>query len=621
MKGIEDKGNSSLSPETQGVDDEDGRDETSLTQVDSKRGDRRDRLSSHSLTVNMPVDVLDSVGVWSEAVVHKIDRHLERVYISYLFWNDTFDEWVNDSDYRIAPIHTYTYVEGGEFRVGQRIEAKDPYNKWLEARVIEVQDSQVKVHYFRYSPKFDEYIDKKSGRLRRYGIDKAIVKSRRKEGKLWKVPCVESIPGMPGSPRGELHTSSSGVKSGGVGSERVGGGSDFSPASKCDYRADSKSTSTCKSCSPTSSTSTSKHDANANASAHMHDHRRHIAEYSSEYYHYMTALAANNLSLVPVSGDGNCLFRSVAHQVYGDEELHTLVRAKCMDYMETDASFFSQFIEGGLDSFPFYLRAKRTLGIWGDDPEIQAICELYNRPAEIWAYDSQTGARKLRTFHETALGIVSYGNRNDGNIMQGGGVGGGGGGGGVIRLSYYGGGHYDSIVLGADHSKNILPTLPGVLEDENIKSLRRRRRDGDHSALVEAQRLSDMEATERSTLEQALWESRQRGILSWADEDIEACLLLSIQQMAESKGSDEVKGISNAGSVKDAGIYKEVYNASLAVSHFRCCYYFVIVLYVCDIFHFKHIYLPPSLPPSHLHEPTSLCIYVCIYVNIYRTPI
>lgn len=31
--------------------------------------------------------------------------------------------------------------------------------------------------------------------------------------------------------------------------------------------------------------------------------------------------------------DGNCLFRAVADQVYGDPEAHDLVRQMCMDYM------------------------------------------------------------------------------------------------------------------------------------------------------------------------------------------------------------------------------------------------------------------------------------------------
>jgi len=31
--------------------------------------------------------------------------------------------------------------------------------------------------------------------------------------------------------------------------------------------------------------------------------------------------------------DGSCLFRAVADQIYGDEEMHTSVRRHCMDYI------------------------------------------------------------------------------------------------------------------------------------------------------------------------------------------------------------------------------------------------------------------------------------------------
>ena len=88
--------------------------------------------------------------------------------------------------------------------------------------------------------------------------------------------------------------------------------------------------------------------------------------------------------------------------------------------MSSEAEFYSQFVVGGMEEFGRYLHAKRQEGCWGDDPEIQAICELYDRPAEIWAYDAVQGARKLRTFHEPiGIGSTSYS---------------------PMRLSFYGGG-------------------------------------------------------------------------------------------------------------------------------------------------------------------------------------
>lgn len=31
--------------------------------------------------------------------------------------------------------------------------------------------------------------------------------------------------------------------------------------------------------------------------------------------------------------DGACLFRAIADQVYGDQEMHSVVRTHCMDYI------------------------------------------------------------------------------------------------------------------------------------------------------------------------------------------------------------------------------------------------------------------------------------------------
>lgn len=150
------------------------------------------------------------------------------------------------------------------------------------------------------------------------------------------------------------------------------------------------------------------------------------------------------------------------------------------------------------------MEAKRVEGCWGDDPEIQAICELYNRPAEIWAYDSAQGAKKLRTFHEPA-GLQA---------RQ------------PMRLSFYGGGHYDSI---SDPrgipSGSLLLTAPGQYEDDSLKRMRlmnERSVAGYSSAMC----ASDTEETERLSLEAALRVSRND--IQSKDDDLERCLSASL---------------------------------------------------------------------------------------------
>ena len=134
--------------------------------------------------------------------------------------------------------------------------------------------------------------------------------------------------------------------------------------------------------------------------------------------------------------------------------------------------------------------------MWGDDPEVQALCEMYDRPAEIWAYDAQQGAKKLRTFHE-ASGLTASGAARA-----------------PMRLSYYGGGHYDSLVPVAGSAwvggrPPLLDEPPGVVEARALEMARQRRRAAAAGVAEEAKRRSDEEATEAEAVAAALRLSRQ----------------------------------------------------------------------------------------------------------------
>ena len=71
--------------------------------------------------------------------------------------------------------------------VGQRLCARDNRDQWLESRVIEVEQTRVKIHYYRWSSKYDEYIDKTSDRIKPYGYDKKIL-NKKEIVKKWRVP-------------------------------------------------------------------------------------------------------------------------------------------------------------------------------------------------------------------------------------------------------------------------------------------------------------------------------------------------------------------------------------------------------------------------------------------------
>lgn len=185
---------------------------------------------------------------------------------------------------------------------------------------------------------------------------------------------------------------------------------------------------------------------------------------------YLTTLHTKGYTLRPMGGDGNCLFRSFADQVYGNQDYHSVCRAAAAEYMTAESHFFVGFVVERPEGFTGYINDIRKDGTWGDDPEIQALCEIYNRPAEIWAYDPVQGAKTIRVFHSdatanTASGVPSLSSSTNpsSSVARP-----------PIRLSYFGGGHYDSL-QGKDWEQNFLKKPVGEQEQLMIQAAQSRR--------------------------------------------------------------------------------------------------------------------------------------------------
>ncbi|XP_010521639.1 PREDICTED: OTU domain-containing protein 5 [Tarenaya hassleriana] len=186
--------------------------------------------------------------------------------------------------------------------------------------------------------------------------------------------------------------------------------------------------------------------------------------------------------------DGNCLFRAVADQVYGDSEAYELIRQMCMDYMEQERDHFSQFITEG---FASYLKRKRRDKVYGNNVEIQALAEMYNRPIHIYSYSTEP----INIFH---------GNYNT-DLPP-------------IRLSYHHGNHYNSLVdprrltVGAGLG---FSSLTGRnVDKEQVKAAIKAQQDLqiDKVLLAEGKFYSDLELTERE-IERSVMEASRAEYL------------------------------------------------------------------------------------------------------------
>lgn len=115
-----------------------------------------------------------------------------------------------------------------------------------------------------------------------------------------------------------------------------------------------------------------------------------------------------------------------------------------MDYILNESEYFKDYIVGSdSQKVESYVARKRQNGIWGDDLEIQALSEIYNRPIEIYAYSKEP----MRTFHE------KFGSHEP------------------FRLSYHGSSHYNSIVpANWNYEKVYIKSAAGIVEDEAIQN-------------------------------------------------------------------------------------------------------------------------------------------------------
>lgn len=92
--------------------------------------------------------------------------------------------------------------------------------------------------------------------------------------------------------------------------------------------------------------------------------------------------------------------RAIADQVYGDPEMHDVVRKNAMDYIvrpsatlspdsathtvaqDKERTHFSQWVT---EDIATYIARKRQPSVFGNNIEIQACIEIYNRPCEVYS--------------------------------------------------------------------------------------------------------------------------------------------------------------------------------------------------------------------------------------------
>jgi hypothetical protein len=147
--------------------------------------------------------------------------------------------------------------------------------------------------------------------------------------------------------------------------------------------------------------------------------------------------------IIEMEADGNCLFRSISHQLYRDfGQRHDLVRQEICKYLEDNKEDFSIFLllheeEEDVMDFESYVNEMRKDGTWGGDVEIVCAARVYKRNVTIFS----------------ASGIYNISKGDDKTPS-----------GPDILLSYHDNSHYNSV---HDESKGFTPISNSGLNDQN----------------------------------------------------------------------------------------------------------------------------------------------------------
>lgn len=107
-------------------------------------------------------------------------------------------------------------------------------------------------------------------------------------------------------------------------------------------------------------------------------------EWNNRDINFVKAISERGLIVKEIIEDGACLFRAISLQIYGDQDMHEVIRQQTMDYIFQNREYYAQFVTEDITK---YVSRKRHISVHGNHIEIQAMSEMYNRPVELYCYE------------------------------------------------------------------------------------------------------------------------------------------------------------------------------------------------------------------------------------------
>ena len=99
-----------------------------------------------------------------------------------------------------------------------------------------------------------------------------------------------------------------------------------------------------------------------------------------------TQLQSLDRGIVPILGDGNCLFRALSKLTYGSEEWHSFMRQTLIDFVSLNREVFQSYCTEDITDHLSKMKYDRR---WGTHVELQAAAFLLKLPICVHAKKRQ----------------------------------------------------------------------------------------------------------------------------------------------------------------------------------------------------------------------------------------
>ncbi|ETV92824.1 hypothetical protein H310_13031 [Aphanomyces invadans] len=114
-------------------------------------------------------------------------------------------------------------------------------------------------------------------------------------------------------------------------------------------------------------------------------------------------LAKRGCQLVSIEADGNCLFRTLSDQIYGDQVHFASVRQRIVAHIQAHRDDLEPFLEDE-EEFDHYCRRMADDGVWGGNLELFAAAQVWQCNIVVHQVDGkcttiECGSADARSFH------------------------------------------------------------------------------------------------------------------------------------------------------------------------------------------------------------------------------